>query len=428
MVAEETQTVTLPWTDYIASDPTRRQQLFLSCPHREVLYGGAAGGGKSEALLMAALQYVDQPGYAAILFRRTYADLALPEALMDRADDWLQGTDAVWRGQERRWEFPSGATLSFGYLDSRNDRYRYQSAAFQFVGFDELTQFREKDYRYLFSRLRRLEGSAVPLRMRAGTNPGGIGHDWVKRRFIDAGNSDTRVFIPALLADNPHLDREEYVGSLDELDPVTRQQLLRGDWNARAAGNMFRREYFGFVGADEVPEDCAWCRFWDFAGSEDSGDEGQAYTAGVLVGRDRDGLFYVRDVKRDRLEPPGVERLVVATAHEDRAEFGQVAVRIEQEPGSSGKFVVRQFAVKLSGFDFRGIRATGSKVERAKPFSAAAGNGLVRIVNGPWNGAFIDEVEAFPQEGVTRDQVDAASGGYSELAGKQRKQARSFQG
>lgn len=422
-------TTSLPWSDYIATEPTPRQAVFLSCPHREALYGGAAGGGKSEALLMAALQYADVPGYAAILFRRTYADLALEEALMDRADDWLQDTDATWHGQERRWEFPSGATLSFGYLDSKNDRFRYQSAAYQFIGFDELTHFREKDYRYLFSRLRRPANSEIPLRMRAGTNPGGVGHDWVKRRFIDGGNSRDRVFVPARLDDNPHLDRAEYVEMLSELDPVTRQQLLNGDWSARKPGDMFKREHFVTVGAGDVPQTgMQWCRFWDFAGSEDSGDEEQAYTAGVLVGRDAEGIFYVRDVVRARLEPAGVERLVLSTAHKDRGELSDLAVRIEQEPGSSGKFVVRQFATKLAGFDFRGVPATGSKINRAKPFSAAVGNGLVRMVRGAWNDAFLDEAEAFPQDGVTRDQVDAASGAYSELAGRQRKQARSYQG
>ena len=427
---EATKTrISLPWTDYIQSEPTRRQMLFLSCPHREAMYGGSAGSGKSEALLMAALQYVDQPNYAAILFRRTYADLALPEALMDRADDWLQGTAAVWRGQDRRWDFPSGATLSFGYLDAKNDRYRYQSAAFQFVGFDELTQFREKDYRYLFSRLRRLEGSQVPVRMRSGTNPGGIGHEWVKRRFVDGNNTDDRVFVPALLTDNPHLDSEAYADTLAELDPVTKRQLLRGDWEARAEGNMFRVGYFTGVEAREVPDEgMVWCRFWDFAGTAATGDEAQAYTAGVLIGRDREGIFYLRDVRRDHLEPGGVEALVLATAHEDRAAYGDVAIRIEQEPGSSGKFVVRDFAKKLAGFDFRGVPATGSKETRAKPLSSAAANGLVRMVRGHWNDAFIDEASAFPQEGVTRDQVDAASGAYSELAGRQRRQPRSYQG
>jgi len=92
---------------------------------------------------MAALQYVDVPGYAAILFRRTFRDLALPGALMDRAGEWLGGTDAHWDAQNATWRFPSGATLSFGYLEHEQDKYRYQSAEFQFCGFDELAQFAE---------------------------------------------------------------------------------------------------------------------------------------------------------------------------------------------------------------------------------------------------------------------------------------------
>ena len=117
----------------------------------EALYGGAAGGGKSDALLMAALQYVDVPGYAALLLRRTYADLALPGALMDRAAEWLSGTDAKWNGQEKSWSFPSGATTTFGYMATDADKYRYQSAEFQFIGWDELTQFPSDPYLYMLS-------------------------------------------------------------------------------------------------------------------------------------------------------------------------------------------------------------------------------------------------------------------------------------
>ncbi len=189
-----------PW---IPHDPTPKQAEFLLMPDLEVLFGGSAGGGKSEALLMAALQYVDVPGYAAILFRRTYTDLALPGALMDRAHEWLQGTAAKWSEKNKTWTFPSGATLSFGYLENENDKYRYQSAEFQFIGFDELTQFTETQYLYLFSRLRRLEGSKIPLRMRAASNPGGVGHEWVKQRFI-VGD---KPFVPASLDDNPYIDR-----------------------------------------------------------------------------------------------------------------------------------------------------------------------------------------------------------------------------
>jgi hypothetical protein len=230
--------------------PTVPQQAFLDLLCREALYGGAAGGGKSDALLMAALQFVDVPGYAAILFRRTYSDLALPGALMDRAAQWLAPTAATWSGTDKRWLFPSGATLSFGYLDTENTKYRYQSSELQFVGFDELTQFAESQYRYLFSRLRRLEGAEVPLRMRSGSNPGGIGHEWVRARFIAPQVAHDRAFVPAKLRDNPYLDRAGYIESLSELDAVTRAQLMDGDWDVLAQGDMFERSWLG--GALEV--------------------------------------------------------------------------------------------------------------------------------------------------------------------------------
>lgn len=207
-------------------------------------------------MLMAALRYVDVKGYNAILFRRTFADLNLPGALMDRAKDWLAGVPGVtWNGGDYRFTFPSGATLSFGYLQSSMDKYRYQGADFQFIGIDELTQIPEEDYRYLFSRLRKPnEGplSKVPLRMRAASNPGGKGHKWVKRRFIErlpseddpddtAERARRRIFIPAKLSDNPHVDQETYVANLGELDPETRAQLLEGDWDAGGTGDVFAR-------------------------------------------------------------------------------------------------------------------------------------------------------------------------------------------
>jgi len=214
-------TIRLPWSTYIPHKPTAKQLAFLLLENVEALYGGAAGGGKSDALLMAALQYVDQPDYSALLLRRSYADLALPGALMDRAKEWLMPADAHWREASKTWTFPSGATLSFGYLEHTGDEYRYQSTEFAFIGFDELTQFEEKQYRYMFSRLRRLADSSVPLRMRTASNPGGIGHEWVRSRFIDDDPlNQRRVFISARLPDNPYLDQAAYIESLDQLDPI----------------------------------------------------------------------------------------------------------------------------------------------------------------------------------------------------------------
>ena len=229
---------------WIPVTPTPKQAVFLTLPVPEALYGGSAGGGKSVALLAAALQFVDVPNYRAILLRRSYSDLNLPEALIPLSHAWLEGTGADWNGRLNEWTFPTGATLTFGYLDTDADKYRYQGSAFQFIGFDELTQFQEAQYQYLFSRLRRTTDNAAPLRMRAATNPGGVGHEWVRRRFLDA-KDPTRCFIPARLEDNPHLDGDAYDKALRQLDPVTRRQLRHGDWLAHADG-LFPRDWFRY--------------------------------------------------------------------------------------------------------------------------------------------------------------------------------------
>ena len=224
---------------YVPHRPLPKQSIALAASRlngagsepSETLYGGAAGGGKSDWLLMSALDYVHVPGYAALLLRRTYQDLAKPGALIDRAHSWLHDSDAKWNEQKKQWRFPSGAVIDFGYLEQASDVYQYQSAEYQMVGFDELTQFEEPQYLYLFSRLRRLAGFPVALRMCAGTNPGGIGHHWVKKRFLEA-RAPGRVFIPARLDDNWHVDRTAYRASLSHLSDELRRQLELGDWGA----------------------------------------------------------------------------------------------------------------------------------------------------------------------------------------------------
>lgn len=262
--------------------PTARQTEFLRATSvREVLYGGAAGGGKSDALLMAALQYVDQAGYSAILFRRTYKDLALSGALMDRAASWLHGSPAKWNQNDKQWRFPSGAALSFGYLDAPSDRYRYQGAEFQFIGFDEVTQIPECDYTYLFSRLRRTSGCDVPLRIRAATNPGGPGHEWVRRRFRpdEPGASVSgRRFVAAKLEDNPHLDQTAYVESLGALDSTLKRQLLYGDWSVNEDALLSWDVIDACTDAA-----CTWA-----PRSRDAGDQRQDLFLGVDIGRSRD--------------------------------------------------------------------------------------------------------------------------------------------
>jgi len=399
-------------TKYITHRPTPKQRLFLLLHnYREAFYGGAAGGGKSDSLLMAALQYVDVPGYAALLLRRTYADLSLPGALMDRADQWLQGTDAHWNGQEKTWTFPSGATVTFGYLENEKDKYRYQGSELQFVGFDELTQFSESQYRYLFSRLRRLKNSEVPIRMRAASNPGGLGHEWVKQRFIVEGKKNGRVFVPARLVDNPHLDQVEYRQSLEALDAVTRAQLLAGDWDAKTGGLMFKREWFEIV--ETSPERARRVRYWDLASTEAKAGKDPDFTSGCRLA-EADGIFYIEDMQHFRGSPGTVEKRVRQTAELDGK---AVPIQMEQEGGASGVNTIDHYARRvLTGFAFYGDKKTGSKIEMARPVSAAAEKGNIKLVRGNWIGPFLDELEAFPL-GAHDDQVDALSGSFNKLAG-----------
>lgn len=223
-------------TRWSPQDPTPKQAAFLALDCEEALFGGGAGGGKSSVLLMAALQYVHVPGYAALILRRTFKDLALPDAIMDRAHQWLRGK-APWDADNKTYRFPSGATLTFGYLENEKDKLRYQGAAFQFFGVDEAGQFTETQYTYLHSRLRKPVGMNVPLRARCTANPGGVGHDFLHKRFIlEPGN---RVFVPSLLADNPHLDQETYRASLAKLDDITRRQLEFGEWIRNSQGRLY---------------------------------------------------------------------------------------------------------------------------------------------------------------------------------------------
>jgi predicted phage terminase large subunit-like protein len=405
----------IPHTPAITSEGRSPQTEFLLFMGEEALYGGAAGGGKSDALLMAALQFVHVPGYSAILFRRTYADLSLPSALMTRSHEWLQGTDAHWSPTDKRWTFPSGASLTFGYLEHENHKYRYQSAEFQFIGFDELTQFSEAQYLYLFSRLRRPRSLDVPLRIRAASNPGGVGHSWVKSRFIGEGNAEALVadsYFPSTVFDNPYLDQDNYVRSLSHLDSITKAQLLSGDWTVKQGGEMFQRDWFTV----EVhrPQCSRLVRYWDLASTRpNTNNRDPDYAVGCLMGV-REGKYYILDVQRLRGTPGDVEARVRQIANIDGR---GVSIYIEQEPGSSGVSLISHYVRNvLPGWPVYGDKVTGPKVERAKPVSAQAQVGNVIIINGSWVYDFLDEIESFPNSGVHDDQVDAMSGAFNKIS------------
>ena len=416
--------------------PTTKQSVFHLLNHvLEVLFGGAAGGGKSEALLRGATEYVDVPGYSALLLRRTFKELAKSGALMDRAHDWFDGTDAHWSNDQHTWTFPSGATIEFGYLERDADLLQYQSAEYQFIGFDELTQFPEHVYLYMFSRLRRLGKSDVPIRMRGATNPGGPGHMWVKNRFsLPHGSAEEpeRAFVFSKLEDNPHLDIETYEKSFDQLAAVTYAQLREGNWDAQVQGGRFDAAWFMPITADEIPKTNMRVRYWDLAASTPSElDPDPDWTAGALISRSDDPparyaemmrnegistqgpFYYMEDVARDRLKSPDVEDMVRTIAYKDGH---SVPVWIEQERGASGKGTIQRYQSEvLPGFTCFGHWLTGPKEERIQVLSSRAGEGRVFMVVGRWNEAFLDEAVLYTGDakgGPHDDQLDAASGTF----------------
>ena len=412
---------------YIPIRPTPKQAAFLLLSHKEAFYGGAAGGGKSVALLAAGLQYADVPGYSALLVRASYMELMQPNGLIDLSKKWLGPTDATWRESDYTWRFPSGATLTFRYLQGATSELAFQGGEYQFIGIDEVTEIEEDAYRFLFSRLRNKAGSQLPLRMRAASNPYGPGAEWVHRRFI-LGRAAGRIYIPAVFEDNPYLDLVTYDESLRELSPTVREQLRNGNWELRPEGGLFKREWFTghFIEPNRLPSNLALCRFWDLAASEQVRGSDPDFTAGVLLGRDRDGISYVIDVVRVRATPLGVQQLVRRTAEQDRLlafrhGWRPPAIRMEQEPGAAGKAIIDVYGrLVLAGFDFRGVVSSGSKGARAAPVSARAEAGHVFICRGSWNGDFLDELCAFPQVRHD-DQVDALSGAYTELVEVERR-------
>jgi predicted phage terminase large subunit-like protein len=305
------------------------------------------------------------------------------------------------------------------FLTRHNGRMVWTgNSEFQFIGMDEVTEIRESDYRYLFSRLRRPANgpvSQIPLRMRCASNPA---PNWVRQRFIVEGRSEGRIFVPSTLKDNPGIDADSYRQALQALDPVERRRLEEGDWWSTTLGSLFDRTSFVVIDGHEIPEITSAARvvrYWDLAATEpNASNPDPDWTVGTLMLFDG-GIAYVLDVRKARVRGEKVEHLIAQTAIEDGH---GVSIRMEQEPGSSGKALMDQYArYVVPGYDFGAIRPTGDKVTRARPFAAAAANGNVRLVRAPWLSDWLDEFSSFPESANHDDQVDSAVGAFTYLAG-----------
>ena len=230
-------------SDYMDIEITEKQEQFINSEAFETLFGGAAGGGKSYGQLVDALLYaLKYPKSKQIIFRRTFPDLE--KSLIRVSLEFYPREAASYNSSKHIWTFKNGSIIDFGYIDSENDVYQYQSAEYDVIRFDELTHFTEYMYTYMISRCR--GANPYPKHIKSSTNPGGVGHSWVKARFIDIGEPNkiheitlengkksTVIFIPSLVQDNMFLldNDPDYIDRLELLPEKEKQALLYGDWD-----------------------------------------------------------------------------------------------------------------------------------------------------------------------------------------------------
>lgn len=231
--------------------PFARQEEFIHIPFSvfEAFYGGAVGGGKSELLLMLPIIYGWHlnPRFKGVIFRRTFPELE--ESLIPRSRELYEAAGGVYNATNHVWTFPDptgsvkhGATIRFSYLDTNDDARSHDTAEYHYIAFDELTHFTEFMYTYMISRIRTTDPTLPPI-IRSASNPGNIGHSWVRKRFVEpcvAGNvliyntltKSHSIFIPAKAADNPHLAENDpnYLNRLANLPEADRKAKVDGDW------------------------------------------------------------------------------------------------------------------------------------------------------------------------------------------------------
>lgn len=360
------------------------------------------------------------------------------------------------------WRFPSGAKVSFAHLERDDDVHKWQGSQICLLEFDELTHFSEKQFFYMLSRNRSACG--VKPYVRATCNPDA--DSWVaafiswwwdpatgypipersgKIRYMirrdniihwadtpqelwkqfDLKTAEERAgvksvtFIASSLTDNKILMEADpgYMANLLALPIVEQERLLRGNWKIKAAAGLyFKRSQIPADGwLDEVPTDVVrWVRGWDLAATDEDEEGDPAYTAGVLIGRRKNGRFVVADVTNKRLKAAGVREHIKSTAVMDKAKYKKMRIRLPQDPGQAGKDQAENFIKFLAGFSVTVERESGSKETRAEPFAAQWQHGNVDIVKGEWNEMYIQQLEAFP-ESKFKDMVDASSSAFAEL-------------
>ncbi len=438
------------------------QELFLASPADLTIYGGAAGGGKSYALLLEPLRHaLKNPGFNAVIFRRTTTQVKNPGGLWDESIRMYGGIRGAMSVQEpREWRFTNGGRVRFAHLEHEANVRDWQGSQIPMIGFDELTHFTKTQFWYLLSRNRSICG--VRPYVRATCNPDA--DSWVADLIAwwidqDTGlpiesrvgvlrwfirQADTLIwadtpeeltalypdslpksltFIRARLDDNKALVTADpgYRANLEAMTFVDRERLLAGNWKIRpAAGLYFQRHWCELV--PTAPRLVAVGRGWDLAATPDTGQNDPDWTCSALIGRGHDGCYYVLDATWLRAGPREVREAIKNTASQDGH---GVKISIPQDPAQAGKAQALDYVQMLAGYQIsatpeaRNIGGSdptptkqSAKITRFSPFSAQAEGGNVRVVAGGWNKRWFEELEAFP-EARHDDSADATSRAFA---------------
>jgi len=427
------------------------QEAFLSTAADIAIYGGAAGGGKSYALLLEPIRHYNNALFGGVIFRRNTVQVRNQGGLWDESEKLYGPLRGHPREAYLEWIFPSGMTMKFSHLEHERTVLDWQGAQIPYIGFDELTHFTEQQFFYMMSRNRSTSG--VPGYIRATCNPDSdswvrklidwwIGEDGfpvperagVLRWFIRQDDliiwADSRealieqygkeqqpkslTFIPSKVQDNKILMEKDpsYLSNLMALSRVDRERLKDGNWNVRAsAGMFFQKGWFDVI--DVVPSGVIrTIRYWDRAATRpNETNKDPDYTVGILLLKMNDGTWIIKDMRECRDSPLEVEKLVKTTATQDGR---MVTVGIEQDPGSAGVADADNYVRLLAGYMVVVNKVATDKITRAKAVSAQCEARNVKILRGAWNERFFKEVENFP-EGSHDDAVDALSGAFNQL-------------
>lgn len=426
------------------------QYNFLNSRANIAIGGGGAGGGKTMALLLQPLMHIKFPRFGAVIFRRTYSQITNAGGLWDQSQEIYRHVKGTPREGYHDWIFPSGAKVKFSHMQREYDCGQWDGSEIPLICFDQAESFTWSQVSYMFSRNRSTCGVKPYIRMTCNPDYNCWLRsflDWwiddetgiaipeksgVLRWFVNLDNeihwADTPgeleeqfgddsaprsvTFIPSSIYDNKILlaENPSYLASLKALSLIDRERLLGCNWNVvESAGMFFKRNWFEIVRAAPAGKDI---RYWDRAGTaaEKVKSKKASWTAGLLMTKTPNGQWYIKGVDRFQGSPGQVMERIHNVATQDGV---QTDVWLEQDPGQAGKAEAEAQVSNLAGFNAYVNVVRETKGTRAKPLSAQAEAGNVKLVAGKWVEEFLREAENFDgSSNCVSDQIDAASGAF----------------